>query len=213
MNRAELPCLAALFLVSACGDSSSVGEASSATTSASSSTTASSTAATTTSGDTATSTGAGGAGTASGGGAGDGGATTGTGSGAGGAGGAGGAPPEGPTPAECFAIHDEAECFAAGCNRFLGAPRALSVEEGLCSADRSLGYCFLEDPRGGGSAAPASYVRDFEGEGPRVLGLSGEFPLLGWTPCDEEIAVTVPECCCWALMHPVCAGITPIPLD
>lgn len=194
MNRtSNIPCLVATFLLVACGEDST----------GSSSTTGDSAAATTTTATTGgeapsstSSSGVGGSG-GSGGSAGEGGASgAGGGSSSTGDASSSGSGGNAPTPESCFAIHDQAACYEAGCNFFQFGPDVPTVVDDACVVTDDLGMCFLVDEEGIGQATPAGYVRDFEAEGPRVVGLNNVEPLIGWTRCTFEIAVEVRECCC-----------------
>lgn len=135
---------------------------------------------------------------------GEGGASTGSGDGS------GGGDPLPPTPEECFAIHDNDECFARGCNLFLFHPDIFVVEDDACSVTDDLGLCFLQNEDGGGSFTPEAYVGEFGDGAPTVIGLSQQMPIYGWTPCTAELAATVPACCCADLgwVSESCNGIT-----
>lgn len=131
--------------------------------------------------------------------------------GAGGEGGQNGAGGAGPTPAECFAIHDEEACLSSGCDFFVRAD-TFSIADGVCQASDDVGYCFrfLEEPT---VPAPCAMIRDFSAEGPQVLGFGSFYPLMGWHACGGVDADVVAECCCYSYWSTACDGITPVDLS
>lgn len=135
--------------------------------------------------------------------------------GAGGAGGQGGGGGQGgdalPTPAECWAIHDEDECLAAGCGGVLTDIEAVTIVDGVCET-ALVDVCVRSALFSGFSRVA---VWDVQGDGPDVLRFRNSPDEEEFPTCDDENAPSHLGCCCGGATamsdYSICEGITPLP--